>query len=307
MQLEANTSLLPGEELVMVLRYFDYFSYPLNIDELYTFLSVKVDRIQIISNTLEILITEQKIEEKNGYYALHNIDLLLKNRSEGKKRFEALFPRIEKTAHRLRRFPFVQFIGLSGSLSKGYAPEKADIDLFIITRKNRLWLCRTILHLFKKISFLKGSQHWYCMNYFVDETALEIEEQNYFTAIELATLKPLADTSNFHQKLIENNAHWMNKVLPNYQYKQSSDVKEVRVFFAMKIFEIFGSGRLNSFLMHLTDKKWRRKWKKKNYPAEDYELAFKTRINISKNHLHNYQKKLLDYLNKIQQNKKEAE
>lgn len=301
MNSESNRPLLASEELITVLRYFDYFSYPLKKVELYTFLRAKFDNIQMISKTLEILIEEKKIEEKNGFYALVNIDLLLKNRMEGEKRFVALYPRIEKTTQRLRRFPFVQFVGLSGSLSKGYAPEKADIDLFIITAKNRLWLCRTILHLFKKISFLKGSQHWYCMNYFVDETALEIEEQNYFTAIELATLKPLADTSNFHQQLIESNAHWMNKVLPNYQYKQIRDLKEMRVYWVLKIFELFGSRRLNSFLMHWTDKKWRRKWKKKNYPAEDYELAFKTRINISKNHLHNYQKKLLEYLKNIQQ------
>lgn len=297
---ESDTPILPGEELIMVLRYFDYFNYPLNKEQLYTFLSARIDKIQILNKALETLIEEQKIEEKSGFYALHDIEILFKNRMEGEKRFNALYRRIEKTTQRLRRFPFVQFVGLSGSLSKGYAPEKADIDLFIITRKNRLWICRTILHLFKKISFLKGSQHWYCMNYFVDETALEIEEQNYFTAIELATLKPLADKSNFHQKLMETNAHWMKKVLPNYQYKQSGDIKEVRVFWALKIFEFYGSDFLNSMLMYWTDKKWRRKWKKKNYPVEDYELAFKTRINISKNHLHNYQKKLLDYLNKIQ-------
>lgn len=300
MNLVPNTTLSLREELLIVLRYFDYFRYPLKKDELYTFLSAKVDKIQMISNTLETLIAEQQIEEKNGYYALNEIEKLLKNRTEGEKRFDALYPRIDKTTQRLRRFPFVQFVGLSGSLSKGYAPENADIDLFIIAKKNKLWVCRTVLHLFKKISFLKGSQHWYCMNYFVDETALEIEEQNYFTAIELATLKPLADTSNFHQKLIEHNSLWMSKVLPNYQFKQSSDVKELRVFFVFKIFELFGSERLNSFLMHWTDKKWRRKWKKKNYPAEDYELAFKTRINISKNHLHNYQKKLLEYLKNSQ-------
>lgn len=301
MTIESNIIHSDNEELLLVLRYFDFFKYPLDKIQLYTFLSTRIEKIQTLDQTLDFLVAEQKIEEKCGYYALKDIDSLLSNRLKGEKRFRALSGRIEKTSKRLSRFPFIEFVGLSGSLSKGYAPEKSDIDLFIITSKNRLWICRTILHVFKKISFIKGSQHWYCMNYFVDETALEIEEQNYFTAIELATLKPLADKLNFHQKLIENNAHWMNKVLPNYQYKQGSDVKELHVYWLFKIFELLGSERLNSFLMHWTDKKWRRKWKRKNYPAEDYELAFKTRINISKNHLHNYQKKLLDYLSKIQQ------
>lgn len=285
-----------SEELLLVLRYFDYFNFPLSKKQLHTFLSAKVDSMQILDYAIEALVAQQIIEEKDGFYALKNIKRFVANRLEGEQRFRDLSARIEKTTQRLSRFPFVTFIGLSGSLSKGYASEKADIDLFIVTRKNRLWICRTILHVFKKISFIKGSQHWYCMNYFVDETALEIEEQNYFTAIELSTLKPLADQDSVHQNLIESNIHWMSKVLPNYQFGPKNDTGKMRVFWPLRIFEIFGNDSLNAFLMYWTDKKWRRKWARKKFPAEDYELAFKTKINVSKNHRHNYQKKLLELL-----------
>lgn len=296
MNKESNTFHSLSEAIIMALRYFDYFKYPLTKVQLSDFLGINIDINQSFDQTLQNLIVDLQIQEKSCYYALKDIDNLINNRIEGEQRFKALSARIEKSTHRLRRFPFVKFIGLSGSLSKGYASENADIDLFIVTQKNRLWICRTILHLFKKISFVKGSQHWYCMNYFVDETALEIEEQNYFTAIELATLKPLADKDNFHQMLLQRNAHWMNCVLPNYSFEPVGDKKSIKVFWAMSVFEFFGNDFLNTLLMKWTDKKWRLKWAKKNYPAEDYELAFKTRINVSKNHLHNYQKKVLDHL-----------
>ncbi len=54
--------------------------------------------------------------------------------------------------------------------------------------------------------------------------------------------------------------------------------------------------KLNENLMKLTDTKWRRKWNVKGYPREDYELAFKTTLHISKNHPANYQKKILKAL-----------
>jgi hypothetical protein len=45
--------------------------------------------------------------------------------------------------------------------------------------------------------------------------------------------------------------------------------------------------------MELTDKKWRKKWARKNFPMEAYDLAFKTRLYVSKNHDKNYQEKIL--------------
>jgi hypothetical protein len=54
--------------------------------------------------------------------------------------------------------------------------------------------------------------------------------------------------------------------------------------------------QLNLFLMNFTDKLWRLKWERKGYPMKDYDLAMKTRWYVSKNHPHNYQKKVLKEL-----------
>jgi hypothetical protein len=45
--------------------------------------------------------------------------------------------------------------------------------------------------------------------------------------------------------------------------------------------------------MNLTNNKWRKKWARKNFPMEAYDLAFKTRLHVSKNHDKNYQEKIL--------------
>lgn len=279
--------------------YFDYFKYPLNKTQIFLFSKVRISSDQELDNALEELIGAKKIEHKNGYFSLQHIDDYLSKRLEGEDRFLELENRINKSCKRLSHFPFVKFVGLSGSLSKGYAPPNADIDLFIITQKNRLWICRTLLHLMKKASFLKGSQHWYCMNYFIDETALAIEEQNFFTATELSTLKPKVDTQEFYNALISHNIGWINKELPNYTQQFYGSILPAKLSWWGRLITFISSDGLNKRLMKLTDYKWRNKWKRKNFPEQDYELAFKTRINISKNHLHNYQKKLLQHLDQI--------
>ena len=49
-----------------------------------------------------------------------------------------LLARAEKIAKLFYKFPYVRAVGVSGSVSKNFADENADIDYFIITKANRL-------------------------------------------------------------------------------------------------------------------------------------------------------------------------
>ena len=55
-------------------------------------------------------------------------------------------------------FPFVRGIAISGSLSKGVMYKDGDIDYFIVTAPERLWICRTMLVLFKKLFLLNSKK-----------------------------------------------------------------------------------------------------------------------------------------------------
>ncbi|MEI9810645.1 MAG: hypothetical protein WDO16_23755 [Bacteroidota bacterium] len=139
---------------------------------------------------LEQLVAEGTIFRIAEFYLLQNDSALVKRRREGNQRAGQLLPKAMRIGRFLSRFPYVRGVGISGSLSKMYADEKADIDFFIITKANRLWIARTFMHLFKKLTFLTGRQHLYCMNYYIDEKALKLGEQNIYTAIETVTLLP---------------------------------------------------------------------------------------------------------------------
>jgi hypothetical protein len=148
-------------------------------------------------------------------------------------------------------------------LSKNYADEKADLDFFIITKANRLWIARTLMHLYKKITFLTGKQHYYCMNYYVDENALLLEDENIFTAIEIKTLLPVCGEETL--KLFFGTNSWAGEYLPGCNYR-SQEKKDPRITPIKKIGEWLLKGkagdRLENYLYFLTKNRWKRKMEK---------------------------------------------
>jgi hypothetical protein len=114
----------------------------------------------------------------------------------------------------LSRFPYVRAIGISGSLSKNFADEKSDLDFFVITAANRLWIVRILYSLLYKIASPAGLKNWFCLNYFIDELDLEINEHNLFTAVELSTLMPLKGAHVFRNFFHSN--RWVCEYIPNY-------------------------------------------------------------------------------------------
>jgi hypothetical protein len=193
----------------------------------------------------------------------------------------------------------VRGIAISGSLSKNYASEEPDIDYFIITSENRLWIARTLLHLFKKLTFITGHEHFFCMNYFIDTKALALPQRNDYAAIELVTLLPAFNLSLLQEMMHAN--QWVDEFLPNHPGITNMDYllpeKKQPVKGALEnILNRLFPEKLNRFLMRATDTKWRKKWRGAGFSQQDYNRALQTEIHISKNHPDDYEKKVLEAL-----------
>lgn len=279
-------------EPLLLLKYFSIFKHPVRADELLRF-SCMSESHEGLTQYLEELCAAGTIKKAGGYYLLNGDIRDLDKRLQGEVMAARLMPRARQVGRFLSLFPFVKFVGISGSLSKGYANKQTDFDFFIVTAHNTLWICRTMLHVLKKLSFLVGRQHWLCMNYFIDEQHLELEEKNLFTQIELSTLIPIYNTGIYRRLLLHNQPN-----LPNLWRLIDPVPGEQIPPYDNHINSLWQS--LNCWLMKLTDRKWRKKWQKRGYPMEDYGLAFKTTPYISKNHPKNYQKNILNQLQKQQ-------
>jgi len=203
----------------------------------------------------------------------------------------------------LIRFPYVRGIAISGSLSKNFADDDSDIDLFVITTKNRLWIARTIMHCFKKLTFLFKKEHYFCMNYYIDEQDLLIHEKNIYTATEIATLMPLHGETAFEQFFSSNG--WTRDYLPNKCLRVAT-AKPVKSSLFKRFAEWLFNNRLgnsiDSVLMRITVKRWLKKMQQKKRNNRGIIMAMDAGKHYAKPDPVNFQAKLIvSYQNKVSQ------
>ncbi len=245
--------------ILKTLCYFDIFNYPLTEEEIFNFMGLRTGKIEF-SVALRQLHQSAFVFKMDQYYSLHNDPAMVKSRKMGNSRALKLIPKAARIGSFINKFPFVRGVAVSGSLSKDYADDRADIDFFIVTAANRLWIARTLLHLFKKLTFLVGRQHFYCMNYFVDETALLITDQNLYTATEVVTLFPVAGLETIDRFFHANN--WTREWLPAYNTSREINTFDHSSTLKRWLESIPGekkADQFDDFLFRLTNKRWSKK------------------------------------------------
>jgi hypothetical protein len=246
--------------ILKAIAYFDLFNYPLAIEDILFFLDTEVEDYPV-KRELDALVKEGCLFRTGPYYSLQNDPALADRRNLSHKRADALIPIAERGARLLFQFPFVRGVFISGSLSKHCAEEKEDVDYFIVTSANRLWIARTFMHLFKKLTYLLGHQHRYCMNYYVDEEALEIREKNIFTATELITLIAASGNGGIISFFKAN--EWTTRFYPRYHRRNRESLGTPRSSLLKRTCERLLNNRIGDRLDDYFRKVTERRWKKK--------------------------------------------
>ncbi|WP_299680846.1 nucleotidyltransferase domain-containing protein [uncultured Dokdonia sp.] len=251
----------------------------------------------IVEQELETLTKEGIIYKINGFYSCDNDMSQVERRLEGNEGARNIAKKADRMSRLISKFPFVEGVGISGALSKGFFDKDGDIDFFIITSKQRLWVARTLLILYKKI-FLLNSKKYFCVNYFISENSLEIEEKNLFTATELVTLIPMYGNGSF-KRFYDTNA-WAYTTFPNRNFGEGLDtlkpIKKPRFTrFAEKILSSKIGEQLDTFFLKLTYKKWKMKFSEMN--PDQFNVAMKSTKSVSKHHPQGFQNKVITRLN----------
>ena len=280
-------------DILLTLAYFDTFSYPLKRREIYKFLpnSYSTDDFE---EGLQILVSDSLVYHMGEFYSLQYNYQIIQRRIKGNERSKELLKTAYKVSSLISRFPFVRGVAVSGSLSKNYADERSDIDLFIICSSNRLWIARTILHCFKKLTFLINKQHYFCMNYFIDEKVLEISEKNVYTATEIATLLPLHGSKVFQEFFAANS--WTKDFLPN-NYLRISSSKELSLPIYKRatelILNLLAGNAIDNLLMHITSSRWAKKYQRRKFNQRGILMSMSASKHVAKPDPKEFQQKLV--------------
>lgn len=271
------------QAILSAICYSDVFNFPLTKSEIHA-----NSKFEGTDETLEIAIQQlielNHIKFANGFYILSTANLpIIEQRKKREAYFANSYETVKKYSHFISKFPFVQGVYLSGSYSKSQMSEGDDIDYFIITKSNRLWLCRSMLRGYKKF-FVRKSTRYFCMNYFLDEQHLEVPDKNIFVANEVKTLVPAYNFDLYKQFQAAN--EWTNSFLPNKPLYDKSLLQDKQHFPVKRFFELVLNGKLGDWL----EKKLfvfmekRRKRKFQSFTKEEFDLNMRTQKNAEKHH-----------------------
>ncbi len=205
------------------LAYADIFDYPLKINEIHKWLIGRKASLRQIKKVLESLSKKKKVKSKKDYYFLFRRDDLVNKRKKREKQSVVYLRKAKLFAAILKVIPWIKLVGISGGLAMDNAKESDDIDLFIITSKNRLWISR-ILAL--GLLSLSGQRRKVtdngrriagklCVNILLEEDRLEQSSKDIYLAHEVLQMRPLWQRDGIYQKYLEDN-QWAFKFLPNW-------------------------------------------------------------------------------------------
>ncbi|VVA44222.1 conserved hypothetical protein [Candidatus Roizmanbacteria bacterium] len=240
-----------NKEILKTIKYFSFFAYYPTLEEIHTFVQVKISR------------SELKKELKSLKYTPPQYSIPTSPRLRGASKYQ--ISKIKLGNWRFKIYvkllsltPQIKLVGLSGSISMMNAGEDDDIDLFIITAKSRLFTGRFIALVLAQLLGLRrkrnysedeageffslsrgarptegregrdsrvikndhGSSQYHkdkvCLNLFFDENHLKVPhfKQTEFVGHEVLQMKPIIIKGNIYERFLEAN-RWVYKLFPN--------------------------------------------------------------------------------------------
>lgn len=100
--------------------------------------------------------------------------------------------------------PFVRGVFLTGSLARGEASKKSDIDFFIIASKDRIWTCRILVTLLVELMGIRRTNEKIagriCLNRYQSEDYLKILPHNTYHKNDYHQVWPLVGEDEIYQK-----------------------------------------------------------------------------------------------------------
>lgn len=213
--------------IIKTLAYADVFDYPLRFDELFLLL---ISEKRISQETIrENLSRLSGVVCEKGLCCFSSRTAIVKTRMQREKESQKKIKFIKRMIPVLALFPSVLFAGISGGLAMGNAKQDDDIDLFIITQKNKLWISRILLIVLLSVLGIRRKRNdrtvkdKVCLNMFIDEARLmlPLKTRDLYTAHEAVQMLPLFDRSNTYKKFLEANS-WIQEFLPNALQRKTS-------------------------------------------------------------------------------------
>ena len=157
----------------------------------------------------------------SGYFFLQTAGFDQKLREKREQEAKNKLVELEPLLRFCKFLPWVRAVAITGSVAVLQAKADDDVDLLIVTAKNRLWITRVVIIAFaeflgKHRSRKSLAQSGWCLNLWLesDKLAVNAKTRSVYTAYEVIQAKWVLDKDSVQSWFYLTNA-WVRKILPN--------------------------------------------------------------------------------------------
>jgi len=230
-----------ARSIVGALAYADLFDYPLTAEEVTHYqVGTSFSFLEVAARLAKLSAHGGEITREGDFFCLRGRESIFDTRRIRSADSARVWRRAHVYARWVSRLPFVRMVAVTGALAVDNIAARPDIDLLVVTGDGRVWIGRRFIIGLVRLARLFGDE--VCPNYIISRAKLDLEQQDLFTAHELAQMVPLYGSRMYH-RMIEQNA-WAHKYLPKAFDPDSAKISPLRVRPLRRSIEKLLSGRL---------------------------------------------------------------
>lgn len=158
--------------------FLDLFKHPLNTFELYKLIDKKISYLET-ENILKVLVNNRILQERQGFYFLYGQEGIVAERHKRYNYSRAKLKKANFFTKIFSAFPGVIAVAAANFIGDHNWRLESDIDMFIITKKNYLWLSRLYCAGIAKLSFSRPRKNYkkdkICLSFYISEKNLNLD------------------------------------------------------------------------------------------------------------------------------------
>jgi hypothetical protein len=227
---DKNIEKETNKAIIEVVAFFDLFDYPLAESELWRYCGVECGSEDLKSALSNGGVLGGMIESLDGFYFLAGRREIIKTRQERRGYAERKIKKAARLSKLFKLIPWIKMIAVGNMIGDDNLKDESDIDLFIITEPERIWLARFFCAGLSQLLGLRPKENntrdKICLSFFASEEAMDLEKLmlerggDIYFIYWLAGLRPVYNKTGTYEKFMEANG-WIKNYLPNRQVENN--------------------------------------------------------------------------------------
>ncbi len=204
--------------VLSTVSYAAVFRQALTVEQIHFFLIRHKASSAQVKKIVAHLVHQKKLTVHNHHYFLPAYP----PRHEDQTIVDQKYQLANRAIRLLSWIATIQLIAVSGAVGAGSPQRNDDIDLFIITKSQCLWISRLCAVVLLELLGLRRrprdrhAANKICLNFFLDRKnlPLPVSDQTLYGAHEVVQMKPLWSIGNIYRDFLDANS-WVSQFLPH--------------------------------------------------------------------------------------------